>query len=58
MREDDNVMPPLLCPYVSMGDSDDEFSVNGSDSHSYPDSDSEGDDADMWADNPTTTLEL
>jgi len=55
-REDDDAMPSLLGPYVSEGDSDDESSVNSNESRSYPDSDSEGDDADMWADHPNNRI--
>jgi len=54
MREDDDDMPPLLGFYMSEGDSEDESSVGSNESHTFFDSDSEGDDADLWADHPTT----
>ena len=47
-------MPPLLSPFVSEGDSDNKSSVGSNESHLFPDNNSEGDDADMWADHPTT----
>jgi len=46
-------MPPLLGPYVPEEDSDNESSVNSNKSDLYPDSDSEGDNANMWANHPT-----
>ena len=52
-QEDDDTMPPLLGRYVSERDSGDESSVDSGESRSYLNSDSEGDDANMWADHPT-----